>query len=570
MTNLLLSLMALVARQAKAGFVAQTRRVEAAQTQFLRSLLRLHQDTELGKKFGLADIHTIDQFRERVPILPYSSYEPYIERTAAGEKNLLTPEPIVFFNMTSGSTGKRKLIPVTKRSRRAVSLANQVAIGFAAEAAQRENRPFGKILYTTPVRSLGYTDSGIPYGPISTSDLRLMGPLYRLVFAYPFEALQIPDSLARHYVCLLFALRNDDLRVIGATFPVLALRLADYLENHGEDLVRDLETGELADWLDIPDDLRRALAKHFTAAPRRAAKLRQILNQDGRLTPYRVFPNLSFIITARGGTSNFYFERFPEYFGDTPVFGGIYSSAETVFGVHRDFGTDGVILAIESGFYEFIPEDQWDAPQPQTVLPWEVQPGRRYRILVTNYSGFYRYDIGDVVEVEGFFNQAPIFVFRHRRGGMLSSTTEKTTEFHVTQAMRSLQQEFHIALENFCITLADDVIPAPYLVNIELAPGYSLADPERFRQRFDETLKEVHASYEVKRRDQVPPPRLRILAPGSFAEVRRRMVQRGVAEFQIKFPLVSEDRSLLAGLTVAQEVRPDEAGRAVGAGRDQS
>lgn len=549
--------MAIVARQTKAGFVAQTHRVEAVQTDFLRSLLRLHQDTELGKKFGLADIHTIDQFRERVPILPYSSYEPYIERTAAGEKNLITPDPIVFFNMTSGSTGKRKLIPVTKRSRRAVSRANQTALGFAAEAAMRANRPLGKMLYTTPAKTLGMTDSGIPYGPISTSDLRLMGPLYRHVFAYPFEALQIPDSRARHYICLLFALRSDDLRTIGATFPVLALRLADYMEQHGEDLVHDLETGELAPWLDIPENLRPVLAKQFAAAPKRAAELRQILKTDGRLTPYRAFPKLSFLVTARGGTSNFYFERFPEYFGDTPVFGGIYSSAETVFGVHRDFGTDGVILAVESGFYEFIPEDQWDVPQPQTVLPWEVKPGHRYRILVTNYSGFYRYDIGDVVEVEGFFNQAPIFVFRHRRGGLLSSTTEKTTEFHVTQTMQLLQKEFGIALENFCITLADDVIPAPYLVNIELAHGHTLDNPERFRQRFDETLKEVHASYEVKRRDQVPPPRLRILAPGSFAEVRRRMVNRGVAESQIKFPQISEDRSLLAGLTVAQEVRAD-------------
>jgi len=38
---------------------------------------------------------------------------------------------------------------------------------------------------------------------------------------------------------------------------------------------------------------------------------------------------------------------------------------------------------------------------------------------MTNYSGFYRYDIGDVVEVLGFYEQAPLLVFRHRRGGLL-------------------------------------------------------------------------------------------------------------------------------------------------------
>ena len=89
----------------------------------------------------------------------------------------------------------------------------------------------------------------------------------------------------------------------------------------------------------------------------------------------------------------------------------------------------------------------------------------------------------------------------------------------------------------------------------KLAPGYTLNDPVKFLSKFDTTLKDVHASYEVKRRDQVPPPRLRILESGSFDQVRNRLIKRGAAESQLKFPLVSEDRSLLAGLRVKQEVR---------------
>jgi hypothetical protein len=51
---------------------------------------------------------------------------------------------------------------------------------------------------------------------------------------------------------------------------------------------------------------------------------------------------------------------------------------------------------------------------------------------------------------------------------------------------------------------------------------------------------------------------LRILAPGSFEQVRQRMIQRGAAETQIKFPLVSEDRTLLADLSVEQEIVMDK------------
>jgi hypothetical protein len=414
------------------------------------------------------------------------------------------------------------------------------------------------MLLTSSVQLLGRTRSGIEYGPVSVGSVRMSSRLQRQVFAHPYEAMLPADSLTRHYICLLFALRNRHTAVIGANFPILALRLCDYLEGNAEDLIHDLETGTIASWLKLTPELRAKLERLWSAAPHRAMELRQILKTEGRLTPQAVWKNLSLVVTARGGTSDFYFERFPAYFGDTPIFGGIYASAEATFGVYHDLNQDGAILAIESGFFEFIAEDQWAADQPQTLLPHELTPGARYRVLVTNYNGLYRYDIGDVVEVVGFYQQTPLIVFRHRLGGLLSSTTEKTTEFHVTQVMRQLQQDFDLLLENFCVTLSEQGVPAHYWVNIELLPGHQLLDPKAFLTQFDRRLKAIHTSYEVKRRDQVPPPRLRIFAPGSFAVIRQQMIQRGIPESQLKFPHISEDRQLLAGLRVEQEVRMEE------------
>ncbi|HEY9652039.1 MAG TPA: GH3 auxin-responsive promoter family protein [Coleofasciculaceae cyanobacterium] len=558
MADPLLSLFAVTTKRTKANFVRKTRQTSAVQEQFLRSLLQAYQGTELGRHYGLSEIKTIEQFRERIPILPYSSYEPYLERIAQGEPNILTPDPVIYLNLTSGSTGKQKLIPVTKRSRRALHRAKQASISFALEAAQRRGLSIGKMLLTSSVQVLGHTSAGIAYGPISAGDLRLSNVFSRQAFAQPFEALQPADSLARHYVCLLFALRNPQMRLIGANFPVLALRLCDYLECHTDDLIQDLETGAIAPWLKLEPELRAKLERQWSADPKRAAQLREIVKREGRLTPKLAWPNLSFIITARGGTSNFYFERFPSYFGDTPIFGGIYASSEATFGVYHEFNTDSSILAIESGFFEFIPPDQWEVDQPKTLLPHEVKVGEYYRILVTSYSGFYRYDIGDVVEVVGFYEQAPLIIFRHRMGGLLSSTTEKTTEFHVVQVMQRLQQEFNLSLENFCVTLSEHEIPAHYLVNIELLPGDTLSDSQFFLMQFDRMLKELHTSYAVKRGDQVPPPRLRILESGSFAIIRQRLLERGIPESQLKFPHINEDRKFLAGLVVEQEVKlPD-------------
>ncbi|GAB4155583.1 MAG: GH3 auxin-responsive promoter family protein [Cyanobacteria bacterium J069] len=555
MGSLLLSLVTAVARRTKNQFVKQTRNVAATQERFLLDLLRCYQDTELGKHLGLAKIKSVEQFRQQVPISPYTVYEPYAERVAKGQPNVLTPDPVVYVNMTSGTTGRQKLIPATKRSRQMLSKANQTSIGFMAEAARQRGLTLGKMLMTSSARLFGYTEGGIPYGPISAGTVRLSGWLHKQVFAHPYETLLVADSLARHYVCLLFALRDANLSLLGATFPVTALQLCDYLECYAADLIQDIEKGAIAPWIDLEPNLRSRLERQLKPAPQRAAQLRQVLKTHGTLTPKLAWTNLSLIVTARGGTSNFYLERFPHYFGHTPVFGGIYSSAEATYGVYHDIDRDGTILAIESGFFEFLPEDQWGLENPTTLLPSEVLLGKRYRMVVTNYNGLYRYDNGDVVEVLGFYNQAPIIIFRHRLGGLLSSTTEKTTEFHAIQVMQALQREFDLSLENFCITLSEQEVPPHYLVNVELAPGQAFEEPERFLRRFDEILKEVHLSYAKKRADVVPAPRLRILAKGSFETVRQRLLQRGIPEAQLKFPNITEDRHYLAGLTIEREIR---------------
>ena len=557
MANFLLPLLTTIASQVKNNFIQKTRQTDAVQEQFLRKLLFAYQNTELGRTYKIGEIKTIDQFRNRIPVLPYSSYEPLCDRIAKGEQNILTSDPVVYFNLTSGSTSKQKLIPVTKRFQNSLLQPNLTSIGFLQEALKSQGRKFGKLLATNSVQLVGTTSGGIDYGTASVGVLRMGKFVYEQLFAHPYETLQPADSLARHYICLLFALANPNLRGIGANFPMLILRICNYLELYTEDLIKDLETGKIASWLSLDSEVRALLERQMVANPRRAAQLREIYKSHGILTPKLAWSNLSFVATARGGTSDFYFERFPTYFEDTPGFGAVYSSAEGTFSINHALNTDGSILAIESGFFEFIPQDQWEAKHPQTLLATEVKPGELYRILVTNYSGFYRYDIGDVVEVVGFYERSPLLVFRYRRGGLLSSTTEKTTEFHVTQVMQALQQKFSVLLEDFCITLSDETLPPFYLVNIELAPGEILEDYSVFLAAFDLLLQENNISYAIKRPDPIPSPRLRVLAPGSFAIVRQRQLLKGIPDSQLKFPHTSDDRNFLSGLEIKREIKLD-------------
>ncbi len=554
MDKLTLFLLKAYTNRFKSALIQRTHKVEQAQTDFLLRLLRDHQDTELGQKFGLATIKSIADFQRQVPIMPYEFYQPYVERIAAGEANVLNPEPVVYINLTSGSTGNKKQVPVTKQFQASLRRSNLAAIGFSLDALADRGVKFGKMLLTNSAILQGKTPAGIDYGPVSVGSLRQGRSLFERLFALPFETLTIADTVARHYVALLFALRDGELRGLTTNFPMLMLRTCGYLERYGSQLVTDLERGEINPDMPIAPNLRSVLAKRFKAAPDRAQFLRQVIAQHGQLTPILAWPKLSYICTARGGTSDFYLEQFPRYFGATPISGGVFGTAEGTFGVYPDVNVDGSILALESGFFEFVREPDWDLEQPPTLLPTQLTVGDRYRILVSSYSGFYRYDIGDVIEVVGFYHQAPLIVFRYRRGGLLSSTTEKTTEFHVTQVMQQLQQEFGVHLEDFCITLSIEGNPARYLVNVELASGANLANPAGFLTRFDELMGLYNDPYKTARRSDVPPPQLRILAAGSFAQVRQQRIDRGMFDSQLKIPHISEDRRYLAELEVVQAI----------------
>ena len=549
-----LSILDLYTSYARDRLIRRTRQVIATQRQFLQGLLHAQAATELGQTLQLKDIHTVEEFRQRIPIQPYEFYAPYTERIAQGEAQVLNPDPVTYINLTSGSMGSKKRVPVTRRFQQTLRRADLASMGFMIAGLRQHQLPFGKALITNNARLQGMTPAGIPYGPVSVGSIRQGKWLANQIFSLPFEALEIGETLTRHYVCLLFALRNRHLKGWVANFPMLILRTCHFLERYAEELIEDIKWGTIAPWLKIDDPLRDRLERQWFPNPTRAAELTAILKQEGKLTPRAVWPELSYITTARGGTSNFYLHRFPDYFGDIPVFGGVYGTAEGTFSVCPDLNCDGGILAIESGFFEFVPVDQWTQEQPTTLLPTELTVGDRYRILVTSYSGFYRYDIGDVVEVVGYYNEAPLIVFCHRYGGLLSATTEKTTEFHVTQVMQILQQEFGIKLEDFCITLSNNEFPARYVVNIELAEGYALLCPQEFLQRFEYWLGQINLPYSSVRLDQVPPPCLRILPSCSFTNIRQRQVSRGMFDSQLKIPHITEDRHFLAEIPIQQEV----------------
>ena len=51
-----------------------------ANKELLLKILKENKDTEYGKKYGFKDIHSIEEYRQKVPLFNYDTYEPYISR----------------------------------------------------------------------------------------------------------------------------------------------------------------------------------------------------------------------------------------------------------------------------------------------------------------------------------------------------------------------------------------------------------------------------------------------------------------------------------------------------------
>ncbi|HEX9492268.1 MAG TPA: GH3 auxin-responsive promoter family protein, partial [Thermoanaerobaculia bacterium] len=87
--------------------------VEESQRDILQRLLITNAHTAFGEQHAFSYIKTVYDYQQRLPLRTYEDFEPWIDRIAGGETNVLTREPVKLFEPTSGSSGATKLIPYT-------------------------------------------------------------------------------------------------------------------------------------------------------------------------------------------------------------------------------------------------------------------------------------------------------------------------------------------------------------------------------------------------------------------------------------------------------------------------
>jgi GH3 auxin-responsive promoter len=528
-------------------FTALCRTPVQAQDRLLREILRRNADTEFGRRHGFGGIATFEEFQARVPISIYEDLEPYITAAMNGQPSQLTKDPPVLFTTTSGTTGARKYIPMTRQGKRAKS--HLTWLWLCGLYRDHPGIAGGRILSVVSPEVESHAPSGVPCGAESGHAYRTMPGPVKSMYTAPYGVFAIEDYEAKYYTLLRLA-AGQDISLIATVNPSTIVLLADRLARHSESIVRDVRDGSLSSDIPVPRDLRDSL--HLRSDPERARRLEQAANSgDGVLRPGLAWPKLAAVGCWKGGTVGAYLAKFDTLFPQRPPVRDLgFYATELRGSVPLSDEGDGGVMAVGTNVLEFHPADQDRAPQGRQLLRVEqLEVGQRYFVYVTNASGLYRYDMNDIIEVAGLYQRTPLIRFVQKGKGVVSFTGEKLYEVQVIaaieQALSGLRGRYYFIAA--VAELVDGTTPRLVYL-IEFDDPVADHDGSALVDRLDAALGDQNEEYQAKRKSlRYGPPIIRVVRPGEFDRYRRRMVETGQrADGQFKVLRLTSDTSFAA------------------------
>ncbi|MBE3070012.1 MAG: GH3 auxin-responsive promoter family protein, partial [Planctomycetes bacterium] len=463
----------------------------------------------------------------------------YVDRVAEGQMTALFPAGtrVHMFAMTSGTTGKAKRIPITDAMFRRYREGWHI---WAVNALDHHFDAYGaRILQITSRMDEEITPAGIPAGAMSGFTAQAQKRIVQRMYVLPPEGACAGDSDTKYYLACRLGLMTRRVMPLTAN-PSTLLGVARAMDARKEELLRDVADGTLSADLALDPGPRRRIEGRLRPMRGRARELQRAARASGHLYPKDAW-QLPLIGTWKGGTLGLYLREIPKYWGDAPVRDIGLLASEGRFSVPlQTEGHEGVLEATGT-FYEFVPEDAIDRPDPPTLLAHEVEVGQRYFLVLTTPGGLWRYDLRDLVEVTGHLGQAPIIAFLNKGQHMASLTGEKLTEFQVVTATNGVLARMTLDVHNYCLCPTWDAVPHySLLVEQGEVPASRAAE---LASEVDLALQGLNMEYEVKRRShRLRPVCVKTIPDGAWRDFDLRAIadRKGrVEQYKHKF-LVGE------------------------------
>lgn len=473
----------------------------AAQRRTLQGLLNRVAGTRFGREHGFDRIADVADFQRAVPLRRYEQFwNEYWQPEFPRLHDVTWPGLIRHFAVSSGTTaGRTKYLPLTPAMRRSNVRAAFDVVAYHLGARPRSRMFAGRSLMLGGSTALVEEAPGIFSGDLSGIAAKTM-PAWASRFSFPG--------------------------------PELAL-LADW-EEKLERLARES--------LDLPIRAVTGTPSWLLILLERVRELRRARDGDDR--PY---PDLDLLVHG-GVRFDGYRRRFEALLAGTDAeLREVYPASEGfIAGADRGPG-EGMRLNLDHGlFFEFVPVEELDRPNPTRHWVADAEPGTDYALVMSTCAGLFAYVVGDTVRL---VDRAPprVLVTGRTAYGM-SAFGEHLIGEEVERAATAAAAALDADITDFAMMAVYPEHPGElggHRWVVELAQAAPAGAGARFAALLDTTLSDLNDDYRAHRSGMAP-PQVILVPPGSFAAW---MKHRGRLGGQNKVPRIINDPALAADLT---------------------
>ncbi len=424
---------------------------ERIQREVLKRLIGTASATEWGIKHSYSAIANYEQFAQSVAVQDYESLKCYIDRMRHGEKDVLWKGGCKWFAKSSGTTNdKSKFIPVTPRGLRNIHYRGATDV----VAQYVVNNPSSRI----------FSGKSLILGGSHAPNYNLPGTLVGDLSAILIE--NCPSLINK------FRVPGKDIALLS-DFEEKMDRIATLTSE-----MNITNISGVPSWM--------------------MAVLKHMLDITGKEYIDELWPNLE--VFFHGGVAfSSYREQYRNLIRNPKMqYMETYNASEGFFAIQNDPSDQAMLLMIDYDvFYEFIPFEELNSPNP-TVLPlWEVEVGKNYAMLISTSCGLWRYMLGDTVR---FTSKEPYkIVISGRTKHFINAFGE---ELIIDNAEKGLLKACSATGARILDYTAAPVFMDEnakcrhqWLIEFSKKPD----SVERFAEILDDELQQINSDYEAKR-----------------------------------------------------------------------
>ena len=376
-----------------------------------------------GLRRGMRADWSWEEFSRQLPVSGWSDYAEAVQVQRERKQSLLIDSPVMRYQPTSGSTSAVKWVPYTKM--------------FLDELDQVITAWVGDLYRQFPDQGRGthyWSLSWIPTelrsqtaGDIN-DDMKMLSWGKRLL-AYLTQAAPQDIALAQSsddslFATIAYLAADEALGFISVWSPTFGLGLLEQMSTWRLELADVLSSGRWG-----PRHAQMA----GVPCPRSMRAAALLRSWDGQLAPAffeSLWPCLAVLSAWDTAAATPWARKLQGYLPQAHFQGkGLWATEGVV-----TFPFQGRYpLAYLSHVFEFI-----DAHDGKVLAPWQLRQGQEVIPLLTTGSGLARYQMSDVLRVDGTLGQVPCLTFLGRNDGvdLVGEKTSATTAQQVQDGLR--------------------------------------------------------------------------------------------------------------------------------------